>query len=90
MDAITKRLPLLAFVLAAFAAVAFSPKEQPMNVYGYDGTHWYEVTGDPSPNTYACDEAEEPGCLYDAIGGNPIDPDVDRVFVTKGLLPIED
>ena len=88
MNKLIKKLPLLAFVLAAFAAVAFSPKEAPMNKYGQSGAQWYNVTNVvPGPTTYTCDEAEEVHCLYDAVNGNPIEPLVEEIFVKRGTLP---
>ena len=87
MEAITKRLPVLAFVLAAFAAVAFSPKDSAMNVYGESAGQWYNVTGiTPGPTTYTCDEQEDVECLHD-VNGNPINPGEDREFVKRGPLP---
>ena len=91
MNKLINKLPLLAFVLAAFAAVAFtSPSEEVGTMYGYDGTDWYEVTGPPSPTTYACDAHTQPGCLYDAVGGNLVDPVTKRQFRNIGLDPIGD
>lgn len=91
MNRILNKLPLLAFVLAAFAAVAFtSPKEEEGGaMYGYDGTHWYEIVG-AEGTTYNCDNDDQPGCLYDAIEGNPVNPNVDRKFVNISLTPVDD
>lgn len=88
MEAITKRLPLLAFVLAAFAAVAFSPKDSAMNEYGESASQWYNVTGiTPGPTTYTCDAKPNLECLHDAVNGNPISPGENREFVKRGTLP---
>ena len=88
MDKFLKKLPLLAFVLAAFAAVAFtSPKEVTDPMYGFDGTHWYLIQGEQGV-TYVCDSDVTPGCLYDAIEGQPIDPNTNRKFVNISLEPV--
>lgn len=88
MNTLIKKLPLLAFVLAAFAAVAFSPKDSAMNLYGQSGSQWYNVTGIPTgPDTYTCDEQEAEECLFDAVNGNPINPGEDHIFVKRGDLP---
>ncbi len=88
MKKLEGKLPLIAFVVAAFAAVAFtSPKsENPM--YGYDGANWYLVDENTPPGSYQCDSQNEPGCLFDAVGGNPIDDLDDRIFVNISLTPI--
>lgn len=53
MNTLIKRLPLFAFVLAAFAAFAFTSPDT--GEYGYDGEHWIDVTEvDPGPLTYQC------------------------------------
>ncbi|WP_343850886.1 hypothetical protein [Algoriphagus jejuensis] len=77
------KLPLLAFVLAAFAAVAFSPKELPSNQYGFDNGVWYNVTGQiPGSHTYNCNELENSDCLYASPDtSTPINPGEDREFV---------
>lgn len=61
MEAITKRLPLLAFVLAAFAAVAFtSPRGPEYAQDSVDPDIWYDLTlVNPSSTTYECDDADE-------------------------------
>jgi hypothetical protein len=88
MNKLMSKLPLLAFVLAAFAAVAFtSPKEVSDPMYGFDGTHWYLIQGDEGV-TYVCDSDNTPGCLFDAIEGQPIDPEVERKFVNISLVPV--
>lgn len=88
MKKLVGNMPLLAFIVAAFAAVAFtSPKEEdPM--YGTDGTYWYLVDENTPPGSYQCDSEDEPGCLFDAIDGNPIDDLDDRKFVNISLNPI--
>lgn len=88
MNKLLSKLPLLAFVLAAFAAVAFtSPKEVSDPMYGFDGTHWYLIQGDEGV-TYVCDSDNTPGCLLDAIEGQPIDSEVERKFVNISLVPV--
>ena len=90
MNTFIKKLPLLAFVLAAFAAVAFtSPSEELTEMYGFDGTDWYLIEGEQAVD-YLCDSDTQPGCLYDAVEGNPVDPTIDRKFVNITLDPIED
>ncbi len=88
MNKLSKLLPVLALVLGAFAAVAFSPKDLPMNVYGESAGLWYNVTGiTPGPSTYTCDQQVDVECLHDAVNGNPINPGEDRIFVKRGTLP---
>ena len=73
MNKLKGALPMIAFVFAAFAALAFnSPKED--REYGQGGDIWYDVTDtDPGVNTYQC-EAGSQHCLYDdpSVMGNPI------------------
>tara|TARA_R110002020_G_scaffold131044_1_gene293029 strand:+ start:5399 stop:5647 length:249 start_codon:yes stop_codon:yes gene_type:complete len=53
MNTLIKRLPLFAFVLAAFAAFAFT--SPPPAEYGLSGTNWIDVTGlTPGLTTYQC------------------------------------
>ena len=90
MNSLIKRLPLFAFMLAAFAAFAFtSPEEAQTDVYGFDGEHWYLVNQPPGPGTYNCVMDTAPGCLYEEIDGDPIDPNTNRKFQNNGLTPIE-
>lgn len=57
MNKFLNKLPVLAFVLAAFAAFAFSPADSQTAEYGFDGQNWINVTGlDPGPDTYLCDD----------------------------------
>ncbi|MDP3198931.1 MAG: hypothetical protein Q8M62_03825 [Algoriphagus sp.] len=87
MNKLKGALPIIAFLFAAFAAVAFSPKNSAMNVYGEDGGQWYNVTGiAPGPTTYTCDVLEDVECLHD-INRNPINPGEDKEFVKRGPLP---
>lgn len=84
MKNLAGKLPLIAFVVAAFAAVAFtSPKEEdPM--FGQSGSTWYDVTDTPPGNdTYQCDSGSE-HCLYDDHSGlgDPISP-AGQKFVVK-------
>ncbi|MBN7813435.1 hypothetical protein J0A68_20940 [Algoriphagus sp. H41] len=85
-----KRLPLLAFVLAATIAFAFSPKGEDSNQYGHDSTQWINVTGvTPGPTTYTCDAAVSEHCLYDAPNGNPLNPGENKMFVNRGIAPLK-
>lgn len=91
MNKLIKKLPLLAFVLAAFAAVAFSPKDSAMNYYAESAGQWYNLSGIvPGPVTYTCDSHEDSECVYDSVNGTPINPDEDRIFVIRGTLPPAD
>ncbi|MDF2159380.1 DUF6520 family protein [Algoriphagus sp. CAU 1675] len=88
MNRLIKLLPALALVLAAFAAFAFSsPQEEATEMYGFDGTHWYLIEGQEGV-TYLCDSDDQPGCLFDAVEGQPVDPNIDRKFVNISLNPI--
>ncbi len=58
MNNLIKRLPAFAFVLAAFAAFAFTPAVSPE--YGFDGENWIEVTElTPGPMTYQCNGSSQ-------------------------------
>ena len=55
MNNLIKRLPLFAFILAAFGAFAFSSPPTPE--YGLSGSTWINVTGlTPGPTTYQCNQ----------------------------------
>jgi hypothetical protein len=91
MEAITKRLPLLAFVLAAFAAVAFTSPKSNTGEYGQENGIWYDVTNTaPSPTTYECDSQVNEDCLFDQpFGmGSPIS-DPNRIFVVRDADNLE-
>ena len=87
MNTLKKRLPQLAFVLAAFAAVAFTSPKVVTNLYGEEGGTWYDVTmTTPGPTTYVCDQADVDGCLQDAPhgDGDPIeDQNRGKRFIVK-------
>ena len=59
MNKLVKLLPVLALVMGAGFAMAFSgPQSGPE--YGLDGSVWRNVTGlIPGPTTYECNEADE-------------------------------
>lgn len=59
MNTLIKKLPLLAFVLAAFAAVAFTPPHDPQPEYGLDGSIWRDATELEIDVNYQCNESEE-------------------------------
>lgn len=86
MNKLLNMLPLLAFVLAAFAAVAFTSPKSNSGEYGLSGTTWYDVTGiNPDEDTYVCDIDETQDCLFDQpFGmGQPISTEEDKVFVVQ-------
>jgi hypothetical protein len=65
MEAITKRLPLLAFVLAAFAAVAFTSADGlPGNstmIWAEDPAnpgHYINVTEPVTENRFSCEDSD--------------------------------
>lgn len=65
MEAITKRLPLLAFALAAFAAVAFTSVEKlPGNstmIWAEDPDnpgHYIDVTEAAEQNRFSCEDSD--------------------------------
>ncbi|MBN7800150.1 hypothetical protein J0A67_04715 [Algoriphagus aestuariicola] len=91
MNKLLNKMPLLAFMLAAFAALAFSPKDSAMNYYAESGGQWYALSGiPPGPVTYTCDDHEDSVCLYDGVNGNPINHGEDKIFVIRGTLPPAD
>lgn len=76
MNKLMSKLPLLAFVLAAFAAVAFTSPKEATSLFGEENGTWYDVTLTmPNNDTYVCDQVDQDGCLYDAPHGtgNPIE-----------------
>ncbi|WP_139162845.1 hypothetical protein [Algoriphagus faecimaris] len=80
------KLPLLAFVLAAFAAVAFTSPKASTGEYGLAGGVWYDVTDiDPDEDTYVCNQDETEDCLFDQpFGmGQPISTEQEKVFVVQ-------
>ncbi|SFB35540.1 DUF6520 family protein [Algoriphagus aquimarinus] len=83
MNNLIKRLPLFAFVLAAFAAFAFtSPKN--VGEFGQSGGIWYDVTNEtPGPTSYECNNSPDQTCLYDqAFGmGQPLSGSTNKLFV---------
>ncbi|REG77515.1 hypothetical protein [Algoriphagus antarcticus] len=53
MNKLAGKLPIIAFVFAAFAAFAFT--SPPIPEYGLSGSNWIDVTGlTPGPTTYQC------------------------------------
>jgi hypothetical protein len=88
MNTLMKRLPLLALVLAAFAAVAFTSPMAPE--YAQDPVTpsiWYDLTEvDPGPNTYDCN-GEEIICTRNQAGthGNMVK---EGQFEKLGPLPV--
>ncbi|WP_339708310.1 DUF6520 family protein [Algoriphagus aquimarinus] len=53
MNKIAGKLPIIAFVFAAFAAFAFTSPQ--VSEYGLSGSNWINVTGlTPGPTTYQC------------------------------------
>ena len=66
MNILIKRLPLFAFVLAAFAAFAFSGPKDLQPEYGLDGSTWRNVTGLTPGVHYDCDYDEEMICTHSA------------------------
>jgi len=89
MKTLIKRLPLFAFVLAAFAAFAFSsPKTEQWGKVDEDT--YIDVTNiPPSSTTYTCDAATSAHCLYDAPDGNPLSPGENKMFVNRGVAPLK-
>ncbi|PZX49961.1 hypothetical protein LV84_04151 [Algoriphagus ratkowskyi] len=65
MNTLIKRLPLFAFVLAAFAAFAFSSPdlEEPRYATMDDGETWIQVNDQTNPVNYNCNLGTEI-CLY--------------------------
>lgn len=87
MNTFIKRLPLLAFVLAAVFAFAFTkPSTKTMVQFGTeDELTWYIIDENASQGVdYECNLTSEPiHCLYEApdrTTGNPVGP-VQREFV---------
>lgn len=77
MNSLLNKLPLLAFVLAAFAAVAFtSPKEEAnMERWAIINGVFVDVTDEVIAGDYRCDETtQQIHCLYDGDNGNPVSP----------------
>ncbi|MBN7814201.1 hypothetical protein [Algoriphagus pacificus] len=78
-----KRLPLFAFILAAFGAFAFSfPKEEGnMERWALIDGVFQDVTSIVTSGEYDCDATtEQIHCLYDGNNGNPVSP-IETKFV---------
>lgn len=86
MNKLINKLPLLAFVMAAFAAVAFTAPSSITGEFGLAGGTWYDVTGiNPDEDTYVCDADPTKDCLFDQPhgAGQPITSEMDKVFVVQ-------
>lgn len=86
MNKLINKLPLFAFVLAAFAAVAFTSPEVATNEYGEEGGTWYNVTGiTPDDDTYVCNAEPNVNCLFDDShgAGQPISTSMNKEFVVQ-------
>ncbi|MDR7131665.1 hypothetical protein J2X69_004029 [Algoriphagus sp. 4150] len=58
MKKLEGKLPLIAFVVAAFAAVAFTGPKDLQPEYGLDGSTWRNVTNiTPGEDTYECNDS---------------------------------
>jgi hypothetical protein len=69
MKTLIKRLPVFAFILAAFAAFAFTPAAS--SEYGLDGEDWIEVTElTPGPLTYQCNSSTTQVCTRELPNDN--------------------
>ncbi len=69
MEKFMKKLPVLAFVLAAFAAFAFNvPAEDAQNTKEALDPHtqmWVDITGQELGTDYNCDEQVETDCTLE-------------------------
>jgi hypothetical protein len=65
MNKLLSKLPLLAFVLAAFTAVAFTSPVSDEPQYGTPdgGVTWVQINDPENPVNYQCDPGSE-ACLY--------------------------
>lgn len=83
MNKVKGALPMIAFVFAAFAAFAFSPKQTSSEQWGQDNGVWYNATNMTPEVDYVCDSEIESHCLYDSPDPdrNPITPGEDKTFV---------
>lgn len=79
MNKLMSKLPLLAFVLAAFAAVAFTGSKDLQPEYGLDGSSWINVTGLTPGVDYDCDLDNELVCTRTA-------PDPSAPMVKPGIF----
>ncbi|MEB2782675.1 hypothetical protein U3A58_19965 [Algoriphagus sp. C2-6-M1] len=88
MNTLIKRLPIMAFVLAAFAAFAFSSPSAPQ--YAQDSSDpgiWYDLTNvTPSSTTYECDDVED--ICTRVLPNSSAAMVAEGEFVKKGTLPI--
>jgi hypothetical protein len=72
MNTLIKKLPLLAFVLAAFAALAFTSPVDTDPEYGFDGTDWQNVAELTIGVDYDCNL--EPGQVCTRTAPSPAAP----------------
>lgn len=88
MNTLIKKLPLLAFLLAAFAAVAFtSPRGPEFAQDPVNPSIWYDLTNvTPSSSTYECDDVEQVCTRLQPNSGSAMV--AEGLFVKYGNLPI--
>ena len=83
MNKLKGALPIIAFVFAAFAAVAFTSPESDDPLFGTPdgGITWVQVNDPQNPVNYLCNEGSE-ACLYeDESTDHPVDDITNRKFV---------
>lgn len=93
MNKLINKLPLLAFVVAGFAAFAFNfPDKEVTSKYGSDGIDTYDVTNvdmGPGADEYWCNE-ETVVCLFQDENLQTPVPDSEGRFIPGNELdPIE-
>ncbi|RAI85607.1 hypothetical protein [Algoriphagus yeomjeoni] len=79
MNTLVKRLPLFAFVLAAFAAFAFTGPSDPDPEFGLDGSTWRNVSGLTPGVDYNCNYNPEMVCTH-------IAEDIESPAVKPGIF----
>lgn len=86
MNKLISKLPLLAFLLAAFAAVAFTSPKVVTGEYGQAAGVWYDVQGiNPDEDTYVCNSSESHNCLFEeaSVTSTPIPSEMGKIFVVQ-------
>lgn len=75
MKTLIKRLPVFAFILAAFAAFAFTSPQEEVNTerWAIINGVFVDVTAEVMEGDYRCDATTQTiHCLYDGENGNPV------------------
>ncbi|SDD37954.1 hypothetical protein SAMN04488104_102718 [Algoriphagus faecimaris] len=90
MNKLMSKLPLLAFVLVAFAAFAFNMPGELDPEYAQDPDNqeiWYDLSSvTPGPNTYECDDVQD--VCTRVLPSSSAAMKTSGEFIKNGTLPV--